>query len=213
MHLLYWGNQPGDEVAVEAQWQAAEYRKWPQSKILPDPGLPDLKEQLVLALDQPGPSPVGLLYFYCHCSVGNGAQPCLRFGNTSKLEDTLGRLDLSQRGISDAPLVFANACTTAQADPHWSSVLEQSFFKRGVRAFIGTETKVPIKLASKFAWLYFQFFNRKVDADPMAAGEALTQARIFLWTQYRNVGGLFYSLTNQYDLYLASNNEVLALRR
>jgi hypothetical protein len=62
--------------------------------------------------------------------------------------------------------------------------------------------------------LYFQFLYRQADPEfkPMAAGEALTQARMFLWTQYKNVGGLFYSLTNQYDLYLASNEEVLALR-
>ena len=94
-----------------------------------------------------------------------------------------------------------------------TSELEKRFFQRGVRAFIGTETKVPIRLASKFAWLYFQFFFRLVDRDPMAAGEALTQTRMFLWTQFKNVGGLFYSLSNQYDLYLASDHEVLSLRR
>jgi hypothetical protein len=94
-----------------------------------------------------------------------------------------------------------------------TSVLEEIFFNRGARAFIGTETKVPSRLASKFAWLYFQFLYRCVDPAPMAAGEALTQARVFLWTQYRNVGGLFYSMTNQYDLYLASDQEVLSMRR
>jgi hypothetical protein len=209
MHLLYWGNKPDDEVAVEAQWQADEYKKRKQSRLLPNPALPDLKKQIIIALDAPGPSPVGVLYFYCHCSVGDGNQPCLRFGNTS--EDTLGRADLSQKSIPDAPLVFANACTTAQADPHMTSELEQSFFERGVRAFIGTETKVPGRLASKFAWLFFQFFYRQVDPDPIAAGEALTQARVFLWTQYKNVGGLFYSITNEYDLYLASGQEVSSL--
>jgi hypothetical protein len=213
MHLLYWGRKPGDDVALEAQWQANEYGKWMQSAVLPDTARPDLKQQIVLALDAPAPSPIAVVYFYCHCSVGDGAQPSLRFGNTSKREDTLTRSDLSQRSIPDGPLVFANACSTTQADPHMTSELELSFFRRGVRAFIGSEAKVPIKLASKFAWLYFQYFFRRVDPDPMAAGEALTQARIFLWTQYQNVGGLFYSLTNQYDLFLASNDEVLALRR
>ena len=211
MDLLYWGNQAGDDVAAEALWQANEYKMWKWSKLLPDPALPDPKGQLKRALDQPIPAPVGVLYFYCHCSVGNGAQPVLRFGNTSKPVDTLSRADMSQRSLPDGPLVFANACTTSQADPHMTSELEQRFFERGVRAFLGTETKVPTRLASKFAWLYFQFFYRRVDPDPMPAGEALTQARIFLWTQYKNVGGLFYSLTNQYDLYLATNEEVLAL--
>ena len=213
MDLLYWGNQAGDDVAAEALWQANEYKMWKWSNLLPDPALPDPKGQLKRALDQPAPAPVGVLYFYCHCSVGNGAQPVLRFGNTSKPADTLSRADISERSLPDGPLVFANACTTSQSDPHMTSELEQRFFERGVRAFLGTETKVPTRLASKFAWLYFKFLYRQADPDfkPMAAGEALTQARIFLWTQYKNVGGLFYSLTNQYDLYLASNEEVLAL--
>jgi hypothetical protein len=213
MHLLYWGDKPGDDVAAEAQWQAGEYRTRTQSRLIPDPALPDLKRQILVALDAPAPSPVCLVYFYCHCSVGNGSQTVLRFGNTSKREDIVEESDLPQSSIPSGPIIFANACTTAQADANRTSELEQSFFDRGARAFIGTETKVPIKLASKFAWLYFQFFYRMVDPQPMAAGEALTQARIFLWTQYRNVGGLFYSMTNQYDLYLASDQEVIALRR
>jgi hypothetical protein len=213
MHLLYWGNKAGDNVAAEALWQAGEYKKRPQSRLVPDMMLPDLKQQILVALDAPEPSPVCLLYFYCHCSVGNGSQTVLRFGNTSKPEDIVEESDLPQSGIPSGPIIFANACTTAQADANRTSELEQSFFERGARAFIGTETKVPIKLASKFGWLYFQFFYRIVDPDPMAAGEALTQARMFLWTQYKNVGGLFYSMTNQYDLYLASDQEVLALRR
>jgi hypothetical protein len=212
MNLLYWGNKPGDDVAVEARWQAAEYGKWKQSTMLPDPARPNLKDQIIQALDVPMPAPVGVIYLYCHCSVGDGSQPTLRFGNTSKGEDTVGRAEMSQKSMPDAPIVFANACTTAQADPHMTGELEQRFFRRGARAFIGTETKVPIKLASKFAWLFFQFFYRRIDPDPMSAGEALTQARMFLWTQYKNVGGLFYSMANQYDLYLASDAEVLGLR-
>ncbi|HKQ49725.1 MAG TPA: CHAT domain-containing protein [Phycisphaerae bacterium] len=212
VNLLYWGDKADDEVAVESGWQAGEYKKLKRSQLFPDRTQPDFKRQIMGALDSPGPSPVGVLYFYCHCSVGNGAQPVLRFGNTSKVEDTLGIADLSQAEITDAPLVFANACTTVQADPHMASELEDSFFQRGIRAFIGTETKVPIKLASKFAWLYFRFLYRIVDEKPMAAGEALTQARMFLWTQYKNIGGLFYSMTNQYELYLASEEEVTALR-
>jgi CHAT domain len=208
MHLLYWGDNPADAVGVESRWQGKEFRTWSQQYFVPDRVQPDAKRQVIRALDMPAPPPVALMYFYCHCSVGDGSQPVLRFGNTSQAQDTLRDSELSQKNLSDAPLVFANACTTAASDPHLTNLLEDAFFRRGVRAFIGTETKVPIQLASRFAWLFFQFFFRKVDADPMAAGEALTQARMFLWTQYRNIGGLFYSLVNQYDLYLASGEEV-----
>ncbi len=212
LNLLYWGSKAGDDVAVEAQWQAQEFASWGQA-VLPKPGLAELKRQVVLALDTPAPAPVGVVYLYCHCSVGNGDTVALRFGDTSKPQDVLTQVDLSFKKLADAPMLFANACTTAQADPFKTSLLESLFFGRGARAFIGTETKVPVQLASKFAWLYFQFFYRRFDPEPMAAGEALTQARMFLWTQYRNVGGLFYSLVNQYDLYFASYDEVVALKQ
>jgi hypothetical protein len=82
--ILYWGRREGDDVGVEAQWQAGEYGGAGPSKLVPDPNAPDLKRQIILAFDNPGPSPVALIYFYCQCSVGDGAQPCLRFGNTGK---------------------------------------------------------------------------------------------------------------------------------
>jgi hypothetical protein len=47
---------------------------------------------------------------------------------------------------------------------------------------------------------------------PMAAGEALTQARLFLWTRYRNIGGLFYTYVHQYELFMATNTELDAIR-
>jgi CHAT domain-containing protein len=210
--LLYWGDKQGDEVAAESRWQMSKYTALPLPRLLPDVAQPDPKKQIMMALDAPMPPPTAVLYFYCHCSVGDGSKPFLRFGNTSQSQDTVGQNELSQNRLVDAPLVFANACTTVQADPHMTNMLEDSFFRRGARAFIGTETKVPVQLASKFAWLFFQFFCRRADPDPMAAGEALVQARMFLWTQYRNIGGLFYCLVNQYDLFLASDQEVRALR-
>jgi hypothetical protein len=209
LELLYWGDKSDDAVAIEARWQAAEYAHWKWSHPIPIVAAPEgPKAQVLQALERPAPPPVSVLYMYCHCSVGNGTKPFLRFGNTSRQEDTIDRTEMSQRMFVDSPLVFANACSTAQADAHMTGELEQCFFERGARAFIGTETKVPIRLASKFAWLYFQFLYRRASADPIAAGEALTQARLFLWTQFRNIGGLFYSITNQYDLYLASEEEI-----
>ncbi len=213
MNLLYWGSKAGDDVAVEAKWQAQEFASWCDQSVLPKTDQAELKRQVVFALDEPAPSPVGVVYLYCHCSIDNNDTVVLRFGDSSKPQDVLAETDISSRKLVDAPLLFANACMTAQADPFKTGPLESHFFDRGVRAFIGTETRVPVQLASKFAWLYFQFFYRRFDPEPMSAGEAMTQARMFLWMQYRNVGGLFYSLVNQYDLYFASHDEVVALRQ
>jgi hypothetical protein len=213
LHLLYWGDNPTDQVGVESRWQVAEYGRWPRQHFIPDLAQPDAKTQVKRAIGSPAPAPTGLLYMFCHCSVGDGSQPVLRFGNTSQNQDVLKNSDFPKDPLTGGPLVFANACTTAASDPHLTSFLEELFFNKGVRAFIGAETKVPIQLASRFAWLFFQFFYRQVDSSPMSAGEALMQARIFLWTQYRNLGGLFYCLVNQYDLFLATDSEVQSLRQ
>ena len=180
---------------------------------MPQAAQPNPKRQVIVVIDTPAPAPVSVVYLYCHCSVGTGDRVTLRFGDSSKPQDVVTQNDLSFRKLADGPLIFANACATASADPFKTGLLESHFFRRGVRAFVGTETKVPVQLASKFAWLYFQFFYRRFDPAPMAASEAMVQARMFLWTQFRNVGGLFYSFVNQYDLYLASHEEVVALRQ
>jgi hypothetical protein len=168
---------------------------------------------VIAALEKPEPNPAAILYFFCHCSVKDGSDPVLQFGDSSKMQDVIEASDIYQGQLDSGPLVFANACTTVAADPQGTSELESRFFARDIRAFVGTEAKVPVTLASRFAWLFFQFFLRKVDPEPMAAGEALAQARTFLWTQYRNPGGLFYCLVNAYDLYLASSDEIKRLQR
>jgi hypothetical protein len=89
------------------------------------------------------------------------------------------------------------------------------FFAHGCRAFISTGCMVPPAMASRFAVIYFYFFLRLVDKDnlPMAAGEAVAHARLFLWRYYRNIGGLLYNYLNQYDLYMAGDAEIRRLQK
>ena len=91
-------------------------------------------------------------------------------------------------------------------------MLEDVFLKRGCRAFIGTEAKVPIGFAARFATTFFSFLYRENEC-PVSAGEAFAQARKFLWDQYRILGGLLYSYVNDYDLFAASDERVAELRR
>ena len=91
--------------------------------------------------------------------------------------------------------------------------LEKNFFQRKCRAYIGTEARVPIFMASRFASVFFHFFYRLIDSKPMPSGEAIGQARLFLWSHYNNIGGLFYTLINQYELYMASEAEIMPLRQ
>ena len=101
---------------------------------------------------------------------------------------------------------------TASAGAYMTNLLEQSFFDRGCRAFLGTETKVPITFASRFAAVFFHFFARRAHPAPIAAGEAVALARLFLWSRYRNLGGIFYTYVNQYELFMADDQEIRAMR-
>jgi hypothetical protein len=217
-YCLYWGNQAHDDIAQEAQWQRTLWTNqanqanqvfFPASLASPDPKTTELLD----LLKEPQSRPVPVLYLYCACSLDKGAnQPVLRFAGTNQAADVIVHVDLPRNEMLDRPLVFANACTTSAADPYIANELESLFFRRGCRAYLGTETKVPIQLASRFAAIFFHFFYRKVDPAPMAAGEAMAQTRLFLWTQYKNIGGLLYTYINKYELFMASAAEIDAMR-
>ncbi|MHC5832696.1 MAG: hypothetical protein ACYT04_96135, partial [Nostoc sp.] len=96
--------------------------------------------------------------------------------------------DMSQEEFLERPLVFANACTTLASSPHMANNLETTFFKRGCAAYLGTESEVPIVLASRFAILFFHFFYRTANPKKVVAGEAVVQTRLFLWQHYKNIG-------------------------
>jgi hypothetical protein len=139
------------------------------------------------------------------------ADPILLFGNTNDSVNAITQSELPRTPQLDHPFVFANACTTVATDPYFANELEMLFFDRLCSAYLGTETKVPIQFASRFAAIFFHFFYRKVDPAPIAAGEAVAQTRLFLWTQYKNIGGILYTYINQYDLFMAREAEVTAL--
>jgi hypothetical protein len=212
LNYLYWGAHPLDPIAREALVQRNMWSGAPRRVLVPPQGTPaqDARAHLVRLIKTPVPAPVAVLYFFCQCTVGAGNEPQLRFSDASA--DILRRSELGTQPFDDRPFVFANACTTGGGDPFVASELQRSFFDRHCRGYLGTETKVPIALASRFGALFFSFFEREVDAEPMAAGEAVAQARLFLWTNYRNIGGLFYTYANQYELFMADEQEILALR-
>jgi hypothetical protein len=210
-HFLYWGDAANDATGQEAHWQRTIWGAWQNQTFVPQ-SQQNAKTELLRLLGDPKPAPTSLLYLFCQCNAGDGNNPTLRFGSTNDPANVVRRADIGTSPLADRPLVFANACTTAAADPYMANELEEAFFERDCRAYLGTETKVPIVFGSRFAAIFFQFFYRQLDSAPMAAGEAAAQTRLFLWTHYRNIGGLFYSYVNQYDLFLARNDEVLALR-
>ncbi|HEX8843856.1 MAG TPA: CHAT domain-containing protein [Pyrinomonadaceae bacterium] len=211
---LYWGDRQEADDVKEARWQQAAWAELANQIFVPSRSeAAKYKEELKSLLASPAPTPMRFLYLFCHCDVGDGSTPVLRFGSTNKPTDIIEQMDIGQSQLVDRPLVFVNACMSAGSGAYVANELEQVFFRRGCRAYIGTETKVPIQLASRFAYIFCQFFYRKMDEKPIAAGEAVYQTRQFLWHQYRNIGGLFYTYINQYELYMAREDELEALRR
>jgi hypothetical protein len=212
MSLFYWGSGANDRIAVEALWQRQVFQTRRQQVFFPADVESPSKSEIVGALSAPGQSPLAVLYLYCTCSVGKGNEPVLQFGATSAATDVVRQAELGSSQLVDRPLVFANACSTVAAAPYFTNELAMTFFDRGCRAFLGTEVRVPIQLASRFAYLFFQFFARQVVPEPVAAGEAVSQARLFLWRHYRNIGGLFYSYMASYELFFAADDEVVSLK-
>ena len=222
-HFLYWGSDEQDATGREARWQRDLWKDWGNQIFVPAPPAGDgpqepaktaqaARTELLRMLNKPEPAPTSLLYMFCQSDTEANNVPILRFGDTNDAVNIVKQMDFGTASFADRPLIFANACGTASADTYQANLLEKLFFDRDCRAYLGTEIKVPIALASRLAAIFFHFFYRKMDPDPMAAGEALVQTRLFLWTHYRNLGGLFYCYINQYDLYVADKQEIQQLR-
>ena len=200
--LLYWGDGVNDVVAAEARRHGDELARFIPLVL---PKTTRRKAEICRFLAQPKPTPVTLVYLYCQSQSGGGAAPVLRFGGTNAADDLVELVDIGTTKLRDQPLVFVNACQSAAADPFVVNELEESFLSRGCRAFIGTEAKVPVQFAARFARVFFNFLYQEQDGRPIAAGEALTLARRFFWTEYRSIGGLFYSYMNDYELVMSDN--------
>ena len=221
--LLFFGDSKSEPATEEARWQRAYWASLGSKSrhcIVPSDGAAIPKDELKAALKKPealGPPPktsVAVLYLFCHYGADAGGTPILRFGlDASEPGDIIREPELGTEQLASRPLVFANACATAGGSVYSANTIIKTFFDRGCRAFIGTECMVPAVMASRFAVIFFHFLLRLVDKrkQPMAAGEALAQTRLFLWTHYKNVGGLLYSYLNHYDLYMADEAEIKAL--
>jgi hypothetical protein len=205
-HLMYWGSD--DPAASESKRHREELRQW-RPYVLPTSS--PCKPEVVRFLQNPAPSPVGLIYIYCK-SMAADQGAGFWFGNGSRDEDGVTLREIGSATIHDRPLVFANGCGTSAASEYNPNELEALFLWRGCRAFIGTECKVPITFAARFATAFFHFLYAD-NGKPTPAGEAFTQARRFFWTEYGILGGLFYSYVNDYHLYVATDTTVAALSK
>jgi hypothetical protein len=213
-NVLFWGGGGEEDkpAETEAEQQRAVFSAWNVPKQVfyphgPDPD-PGKFARVISFLQKPEPSPVSVMYLYGHTESDSDKVPALRLGMDGEESQIVDDIKLGRKPLEGHPLVFVNACSSSNGSGRYRNRFAGVFRERGCNAYIGTEAAVPTVLASRVGILFFSLFYRQIIPVPMAAGEVMTQVRRFLWEEYRNIGGLFYSYVDQYDLYLADKKEL-----
>lgn len=215
-HAHYWHGQSDEEALKEAEWQKSRCAEIPNHVCIPDLEAERApKDQLLDWLREPSPAPQPVLYLFCRACVDGQRESKLEFGSGTEgtMDWTVSETELPLQPFSFPSLVFCNSCGSGmQQSAYALNRIEEHFFRRGCAAYVGTVHQIPVRLASRFAATFFHFFcGRK--GEITSAGEALTQARRFLWLKYRNIGGLFYTYVNEFELYLTDSKELEEARR
>lgn len=134
-----------------------------------------------------------LIYFFCHATApGPDADPELAAFNMGDQRATLA--DLNNNAPTDTrlperPLVFINACESANLSPRFYDGFVPYFMAKGARGVIGTECKTPVLFAIEWA----QAFMGKL-LDGASLGDAVLGARRMFLEQNNNPLGLLYAM-------------------
>jgi hypothetical protein len=137
-----------------------------------------------------------VIYFYCH-GISNDPADTGGTDTSTLILSNNGRLTLKDLSLyapiedqfSSAPLVFINACESAELSPLVYDGFVPYFVAKGARGVIGTEVKVPAKFAVEWAQ---RFFDRFLKGESI--GEATLNLRNEFFEQHNNLLGLLYSL-------------------
>jgi hypothetical protein len=154
----------------------------------------DGRQDLLLALGPSG-DPDQVLYLYCHASAPDLAARGGLDAASIVLADaavTLEDLNLNapvDQVLAGSPLVFINACESAEMSPKFYEGFVPYFIAKGARGVIGTECKVPALFAAEWAQ---RFFERFFDGEPL--GDAVLGLRREFLQQHGNPLGLLYAV-------------------
>ncbi len=153
----------------------------------------DTDDDVKAALANPA-LPDQLLYFYCHAisqSLAQGGP------DASALVFTDGRLTLGDLAVfapmetllKGSPLVFINACESAELSPLFYDGFVPYFMAKGARGVIGTECLTPALFAAEWAE---RFFDQFLKGKPV--GEIFLDLRRTFYKEHNNLLGLLYAL-------------------
>jgi hypothetical protein len=146
-----------------------------------------------------------ILYFYCHAiskSLAEGGGPdasTLVLSGGGRL--TLGDLNIEaplKRVLPGAPLVFINACESAELSPLFYDGFVPYFMAKGARGVIGTECETPALFAAEWAQRFFDHF-----LAGKSLGQAFLDLRREFYHEHNNLMGLLYALYCDGDTQIA----------
>jgi hypothetical protein len=208
-HVLYWQGDDDDLVLREANWQRQRLSTSRMNFIMPVESELNSKDDVLAWLESLTPTPMPLLYFYCKANVD--AHCVLEFGKRGidRHSYRIQEIELPNQRLNEVRFVFCNACGSGMPQPGQAfNRLENRFFSWGCMAYLGTIHETPIEFASRFSMIFFHFFCNRIGKRIVSSGEAFSQAKRYLWLKHGNLGGLFYTYINEYDLYFADTKEV-----
>jgi len=162
------------------------------------------RDDLLAALNAPDFSD-HILYFYCHAVTkqlgedGGPGDSCIIMTGKERLSlDDFQFMAPATQLFPNAPLVFMNACQSAELSPAFYDGFVPYFMAKGARGVIGTECDIPAFFAKDWAGRLFQ---------KLLAGDSVGQAVLALRRDYffekNNLLGLLYALHVDVDTCMA----------
>jgi hypothetical protein len=177
-------------VAQQHAFWAQAAKQRPRIRVTPR----TTRAQVVQALAS-GDDADQIVYFYCHAESAGLGDPGGPDTSSLVLTDdsiTLGDLSLdapASTPLRGSPLVFINACESADLSPLFYDGFVPYFMAKGARGVVGTECQTPALFAADWAQ---RFFNRFLDGEPV--GEVFLALRRELLEQHGNPLGLLYAV-------------------
>jgi pimeloyl-ACP methyl ester carboxylesterase len=188
--------------AMQAYWE--EYVQQAGGKVVMEARF--TRDEFLAALQRP--EAIGqILYLLCHGETegtnmqGNPLDSALTLsGNTRVSLEDLKMAAPVKRPFKHAPLVFINACESAELTPLFYAGFMPYFMSKGACGVIGTECKAPARFAAHWAQRFFEEFLQ----GEQSVGQIFLALRREYLAQYNNVLGLMYALYCNGDIRLAS---------
>lgn len=137
-----------------------------------------------------------ILYFYCHAESYNldemdkGGPDLSKLIMTGHQELTLRKISRNKNSLAGKPLVFINACESAELSPEFYDGFVPYFVSKGARGVIGTECETPALFAEEWANRFFKKFL----AGQQPLGEIFLDLRREFFFNHHNIMGLLYAL-------------------